>query len=187
MKYRMICIAAACVLAGLPAGCSTYRSITGFMSSNKPDQCPDAMILANTSSLPAFDPTGVSDPSSVIYRIAMTNVTTKCDYEKSEKTADAELKFFFQAQRPPGGSEVSYRVPYYVAVTSAGVILKKQIYWLEFTFPAGAASSAAKAEIDSTIVKYAQDKTGYDYHFVVGFQLTKAQLDYNKKIGPYEP
>jgi hypothetical protein len=175
------------VLALLLAGCSTYRSITGFMSSDKPDQCPDAVILANTSSLPAFDPNEVSDPSGVIYSIAMTNVTTKCDYDKSEKTADAQLKIFFQAQRPPGGSELSYRVPYYVAVTSGGVILSKQIHWLEFTFPASAVSSVPQAEIDSTIVKYAQDKTGYDYHFVVGFQLTKAQLDYNEKIGPYEP
>jgi hypothetical protein len=36
-------------------------------------------------------------------------------------------------------------------------------------------------------VKFERDKAGYDYHYIVGFQLTKTQLDYNAKIGPYEP
>jgi hypothetical protein len=187
MKYRIISIATGSVLAGLLVGCSTYHSITDYVGGDKPDSCPDAVILANTSSLPAFNPNEAGDPSGVIYSIAMTNVTTRCDYDKSERTADAQLNIFFQARRPPGGSEVSYRVPYYVAVTSGGVIFAKQLHWLEFTFPAGAVSSAPEEEIDSTVIKYAQDKTGYDYHFVVGFQLTKAQLDYNNKIGPYEP
>jgi hypothetical protein len=36
-------------------------------------------------------------------------------------------------------------------------------------------------------MKYATDKTAYDYHLLVGFQLTKAQLDYIAKMGRYEP
>ena len=48
-------------------------------------------------------------------------------------------------------------------------------------------SNDSEVIVDSTIVKYANDKTAYDYHLLVGFQLTKAQLDYNNKIGPYEP
>lgn len=187
MKYRTICIATASVLASLLAGCSTYETISAHFRSDKPNECPDAAILANTASLPAFSPSAEGDPSGVVYRIAMTAVSTRCSYSKSEKAADARVKILFKAQRPPGGREVSYRVPYYVAVTSGGEILDKQTYWLEFAFPEGAVSSEPDAVIDSTIVKYAQDKTGYDYHFVVGFQLTKAQLDYNNKIGPYEP
>ncbi|MGC9953441.1 MAG: hypothetical protein ABSD21_04080 [Rhizomicrobium sp.] len=187
MKYRIICIATASALASLLAGCSTYHSALSYIHSDKASDCPDAAILANTSSLPAFNPATEGDPSGVIYSIAMTNVKTRCDYDKSEKTADARLNVYFQAKRPPGGREVSYRVPYYVAVTSGGEIIDKKIYWLEFAFPASAVSSESEAAVDSTIVKYAKDKTGYDYHFVVGFQLTKAQLDYNNKIGPYEP
>jgi hypothetical protein len=187
MTYRLIRIATALVATGLLAGCSIYHSITGYMSSDKAALCPDAVILANTASLPAFNPAAAGDPSDVVYRVAMTNVTTRCEYDKSEKTADASLKIFLHAERPPGGGETSYRVPYYVAVTSGGDILEKKIYWLKLAFDAHAVSSDADIVVDSMIVKYATDKTAYDYHLLVGFQLTKAQLDYNNKIGPYEP
>ena len=175
------------MLTILLAGCSTWRSITGSMSADKPELCPDAMILAGTSSLPAFDPKQGGDPSGVIYSMAMTNVTTLCDINKSEKTADSSLKIFFHAQRPPGGGEVNYRVPYYVALTSNGVIFNKQILWLEFTFAQGAVAKDVTAEVDSVAVKFEKGKTAYDYHYIVGFQLTKTQVDYNAKIGPYEP
>ena len=175
------------VLAGLLAGCSTYHSVTSYLFSDKAILCPDAVILANTAGLPAFNPAAEGDPSGVIYSIAMTNVTTRCDYNKSEKTADAWVKIYLHAQRPPGGGEASYRVPYYVAVTSGGEIIDKKIYWLEFRFPAHDVSADAQAVVESMIVKYAKDKTAYDYHLLVGFQLTKAQLDYIAKMGRYEP
>jgi len=187
MTYRVIRIAAALALAGLLAGCAAYDSLFTYMRSDKSILCPDAAVLANTASLPAFSPGAESDPSGVIYKIAMTNVTTRCSYSKSEKTADARLRVFFHAQRPPGGGESSYRVPYYVALTSGGEILEKKIYWLEFAFSAGTVSQDSEVIVDSTLVKYAKEKTAYDYHLLVGFQLTKAQLDYNNKIGPYEP
>jgi hypothetical protein len=177
----------ASVLVGLLAGCSTYRSITSYIGSDKAIYCPDAAILANTASLPAFNPAAEGDPSGVIYMIAMTNVTTRCDYDKSEKTADARLKISFRAQRPPGGGETSYRVPYYVAVTSGGEIIDKKVYWLEFGFPAHDVSADAEAVVDSTVVKFGKEKTAYDYHLLVGFQLTKAQLEYIAKMGRYEP
>ena len=187
MKYRLIRIAAATALTSLLAGCSTYDSISAYIRSDKSATCPDAAILANTASLPALNPAAQGDPSGVIYSIAMTDVTTRCAYDKSEKTADASLKIFLHAERPPGGGETSYRVPYYVAVTSGGDILEKKIYWLKLAFDAHAVSRDADIVVDSVIVKYATDKTAYDYHLLVGFQLTKAQLDYNAKIGPYEP
>lgn len=187
MKYQLIRIVTACALTGLLAGCTVYDSITSYMSSDKVSVCPDAAILANTSSLPAFSPKAESDPSGVIYKIAMTYLTTRCEYDKTEKSADARVKIFFHAERPPGGGETSYRVPYYIAVTSGGEILDKKIYWLEFEFPAGAVSSDPQAVVDSTVVQYAKDKNAYDYHLLAGFQLTKAQLEYNSKMGRYEP
>jgi hypothetical protein len=123
----------------------------------------------------------------VIYKIAMTNVTTRCEYDKDERSADARVQIFFHAERPPGGGEASYRVPYYVAVTSGGEILDKKIYWFEFEFSAGEVTSEPQTVVDSTVVQYANDKHPYDYHLLVGFQLTKAQLEYNNKMGHYEP
>jgi hypothetical protein len=187
MKYRLIRVATVLAFAGLLAGCSMYDSAISYIHSDKAILCPDVAILANTASLPAFNPSADGDPSGLIYNIAMTNLSSRCHYDKSEKTADTRLKIFVHAQRPPGGGEASYRVPYYVAVTSDGVILDKKLYWLEFTFPEHAATSDTEAVVDSTVVQIGKGKTVYDYHLLVGFQLTKAQLDYIAKMGRYEP
>ena len=187
MKYLFARFAAGMALVALLAGCSTVQSMSSYVGSDKADLCPDAGILATTSSLPAFAPKNGGDPSGVIYTIAMTNVTTRCSYDKEEKTADASVHIAFHAKRAPGGNETTYRVPYFVAVSEGGVIVAKKIYWADFDFAAGATAADGEASVDSTTVAVAKDKHIYDYHLLAGFQLTQAQLDYNNKMGRYEP
>ncbi|MBU6299242.1 MAG: hypothetical protein KJS68_13470, partial [Alphaproteobacteria bacterium] len=114
-------------------------------------------------------------------------VTTRCDFAKRDKTVDARLRLYFHAVRPPGGAEMTYRVPYYVAVTTGSDIPAKKIYWLMLQFGAGDAVVDANTTVDSTEFQVDRTKQPYDYHLLVGFQLTKAQVEYNKKMGHYEP
>jgi hypothetical protein len=183
MKYQLVsALSLSTVALGLLGACSVYDSITSYMRSDKASTCPDAAILTGTSILSAFNPAAEGDPSGELYTVAMTGVLTRCDYSKSESTADSRVKIFLHATRPPNG-----RVPYYVAVASAGDILDKKIYWMDIKFPAGTAASDFNEVVESTVIKVAKDKKVYDYHLVVGFQLTKAQLDYNNKMGRYTP
>ena len=161
--------------------------MASYIGSDKTSLCPDAAILASTSSLPAFAPKNSGDPSAVSYTVAMTNVVTRCTYDKQEKTADARVRINFHAARPPGGTEARYRVPYFLAVSRGGDIVAKTIYWADVEFAAGATQTDGEEVIDSTTVTVAKDNHIYDYHLLTGFQLTQAQLDYNSKIGRYEP
>jgi hypothetical protein len=185
-ELARIAIASAFAIGSL-SGCSIYRSAVNYIAADNPLLCPDAAILAGTASLPAFDPAKGADPSNILYNIAMTNVTTRCDYSKREFTADANLKISFRANRPPGGETARYRVPYYVALTSNGEIQDKQIHWLEFDFSKGVSGVTGEAAVDSVVVKVGKTKKPYEFHLIVGFQLTKAQVDYNKTMGRYEP
>lgn len=169
------------------SGCSTWRGIEAYVSSDNAAVCPDAAILANTASLPAFDPAKGTDPSSVVYTIAMTDVKTRCGYSKRANTIDGDVHIFFTAKRPPGGEEAHYRVPYFVAVTTGGEIVDKQMHWLEFDFPTAVAQLTTDAWVDGIHTDVAKQKRSFEYHYLVGFQLTKAQLEYNAKIGPYTP
>jgi hypothetical protein len=172
---------------GALSGCQTWHSVTSYVSSDNATTCPDAAILASTSALPAFDPAAGPDPSSLIYTVAMTGVKTRCDYSKRDFIADTNVTVYFHASRPPGGEQVSYRVPYYVAITNNGEIKDKQVHWLSFEFPKGAPSAVAQDFVNSVEVQVDKTKKPYEYHLIVGFQLTKAQLEYNKKMGQYEP
>lgn len=188
MKSRLIHIATTSALAlVLLSGCETYNSIASYIGSSSAAMCPDAAILAGTSILPALNPGAGDDPSGLVYTATMTNVTTRCDFDKREKSVDARLRIFVRATRPPGGTEVDYRVPYFVAVTTGGDIVDKKIYWLTFRFPESATARDVDVTVNSTEFPLGKAKQPYDYHLLVGFQLTKAQLDYNKKMGRYEP
>jgi len=114
-------------------------------------------------------------------------VTARCSYNKYENTADSRVKITVHAERPSGGHEATYRVPYFAAVTTGGEIVDKKIYWMEFTFPSDAVVADMNEVVDSTMVSIAKGKKSYDYHLIVGFQLTKEQLDFNTKMGRYAP
>ncbi|HUO99456.1 MAG TPA: hypothetical protein VMU01_12365 [Rhizomicrobium sp.] len=169
------------------SGCSMYQSAVNYIRSDSAATCPDAAILASTATLPAFDPAKGDDPSNVLYTISFNNVTTRCDYSKRDFTADTSLKLFFKATRPPGGEDAQYKVPYYVAVTNNGAIQDKQVHWLAFSFSKGDSVVSGEDDVDSTVVRVDRAKKPYEYHVIVGFQLTKAQLEYNKKMGQFEP
>lgn len=186
--HHLARIATASALAlTLLSGCSTWHSVSSYIRSDKAAKCPDVVILANTSVLPAFDPADGDDPTALIYRVRMTDVSTRCVYSKRRHTADTRVVVSYEATRAPGGAAVKYRVPYFVAVTNEGNIQQKQIHWIDLEFDQGATSTSGSVAVDSMTIKVAKNKKAYEYHLIAGFQLTRAQMAYNKKMGQYAP
>lgn len=169
------------------AGCDTWSRAINYVRADNDSVCPDANILVNTSVIPVFDPEQGADPANVVYTVRMTALRSRCDYNKRNNDIDASMTITFKGTRQPGGEEARYRVPYYVAVTSGGEIVDKQIHWLELEFSKGVSSFETEELVDSIAVKVARDKKPFEYHLLTGFQLTKAQIDYNKKMGQYLP
>jgi hypothetical protein len=186
MRYPFLRVAAAALFLPL-AGCSTWDDWMSYIGSDSASKCPDAAILAAVSSLPAFDPSKGFDPSNIQYDVALTDITMRCSYSKADHTADSQLHLYYRATRPPGGREARYHVPYFVAVASGGDILQKKIYWVDIAFDDGATSTLGDIQLDYPTIVIARNKQAYDYHLVAGFQLTKDQLQYLAKIGPYVP
>jgi hypothetical protein len=180
-------LAATLLAAVLLSGCDTWRSAVNYIRSDNANICPDANILANTAVIPVFDPRQGADPSNVIYTAQLTGLKSRCDYSKRDNTIDANVRIFAKATRPPGGEAAHYKVPYYVAVTSGGQIVDKQIHWLEFDFPKASADVQIEDLVNGIDISVARDKKSYEYHFLIGFQLTQTQIDYNKKMGQYLP
>ncbi|NIJ47687.1 hypothetical protein [Rhizomicrobium electricum] len=180
-------LAALMVAAISLSGCDTWRSAINYVRSDNANVCPDANILANTSVLPAFDPAQGADPSNVVYTAKFTDLKTRCDYSKRINAIDANVTMTIKATRAPGGEAAHYKLPYYVAVTAGGQIVDKQTRWLEFDFPKASAEVQKEELVDGIEIAVARDKKSYEYHLLVGFQLTQAQIDYNKKMGQYLP
>lgn len=147
--------------------------------------CPGAAALVETSVLTAFPDGAQPDPSHPLYRLAISSVSTDCSVDARARQADSSVEIHFVATRAQAGEAAQYRVPYYVAVRTGPEIVAKKVFWAMVKFDAGETSTNFDESIDSTTIKIANDKQPYEYQILVGLQLTKEQLEYNRKSGHY--
>ena len=160
-------VAAACLVL---AACST----------KKLEQCPAASALVDT----ATDPVWQGNPASYLYFVQIVNTKRDCDIEKYSKNVTSSLDISFRAWRRPGPA-ATYTVPIYVAITTEGRVLNKRTYSVQFSFTPNQTLTEFSQSIDSIPLTVEQDKRAADYGILVGFQLTRAQLDYNRRAGRY--
>src|ERR1700761_8552996 len=152
------------------AGCSSSRNKT----------CPAAVIVSDASAMAMF-PEGIApDPSHMLYTAHVDDVRTDCDFDKDTRTEDSSLKISFSAERTPNGASLHGKVPYFVAVISNGVILTKHTYLAEFDFNPGASKTNFGDDVASVTIEFGKEKQPWDYQLMVGLQLSKAQLEYNR-------
>lgn len=154
-------------------------------SSDKGD-CPTMSGITDASIATVFRPGTTPDPANVLYTVEITSVTGDCDLDKKAHTADASLNVGFRATRAPSGAEAHYSVPYFVAVTEGSErILTRHVYSVNIAFEPGATTAIVTDTIGSTHLHTTKDRQPYDYQVLVGLQLSKEQLDYNRQSGHY--
>jgi hypothetical protein len=189
MKHKTFGKVAVCVAAlTFLGGCSLYQSAVDYFRADSEGKCPDLMILAEGATLPAFDPAKADgDPSGLVYTVTMTDVTSSCSYRKKKNKTSSDFVVTFKASRAGGGDAAVYKVPYFLAVTINGKVVKKTMYSQEIAFEAGASHAEEEVDLDDIETWAAMTRQPADYHYVVGFQLTRAQLDYVKKMGRFGP
>jgi hypothetical protein len=97
----------------------------------------------------------------------------------------ASLELTFRATRSPTNEAATYSVPYFVAVNEGAKIYSKRLYNLKFTFAPGAAVATITQAPDDVQIKVANGKLPWNYQQLAGFQMTAAQIDYNKSRSRY--
>ncbi len=149
--------------------------------------CPGAAALADAASLTAFPDGAAPDPSHALYTAQITDVTTDCDLDKKFRSADSSLAITFRVSLAPTGVPLHGTIPYFVLVNGDGGILTRRNFKIEFQLDPGQATTTFKDNVASIVIDNGKDKQPWDYQLLVGLQLTKAQLDYNRTVGPYTP
>ncbi len=161
----------------LIAGCAT----------EKEKNCPAASVIVDTSIATIFKTTAVPDPSNILYTVEVTDVQSSCDVDKLANTSSSSIDIKFRATRAPNGGAVEYKVPYFVAISQADRLLAKKLYMTQFSFAPGETSATFSESVNSVDVSAGKDKKTFDYVILVGLQLTKEQLDYNRASGRLDP
>ena len=163
--------------AVLVAGCGQKRIVL----------CPGAAILADTANETIFRPGAPEDLSGVAYTASVSGVRSDCSFDQREGQSFSSIDLDFRAVRAPSPDGARYNLPYFVTLNSAGRVLSKKMYNVSFDFAPGAAVATTDISLDRTAVSLERGLLPTDYQFLVGFQLTQAQLAYNRTMGRYIP
>lgn len=147
--------------------------------------CPQIEVVGELSMLYEFETPNTTAQDSLISASRIADAQSTCKYGERSVTVDLRLAFD-NALGPKGRIASSdkpfFSQPYFVAVTSgAGKILAKEIFAASFSYD-GTQSARTYQETLRQIIPADSRAEGGRYKVMVGFQLTKDQLEYNRQV-----
>jgi hypothetical protein len=149
--------------------------------------CPVPAILADTQSVTIFRPGTAPDLANELFTVSLINATGDCTYNTRSNLVHATLDLTFRATRAPTSEAATYTVPYFVVVHENAKIFAKHLYTLKLTFAPGAAVTTITQSPDELELNISNGKLPWNYQEMTGFQMTAAQIEYNKTRGRYVP
>lgn len=156
-------------------------------ASDKANNCPGVSSIVETSIGTIFKPNAPMDPANMLFTIEITEVHGSCSVDKTAVNSSTDVSVSFRATRAPNGAAASYKFPYFVSVSQSDRILAKKVYTAEFQFEPGQTTTTFSDTVQSADVTAGKEKKTFDYLILVGLQLTKEQLDYNRASGRLTP
>jgi len=137
--------------------------------------CPSATTVPDLQTLARLTPGGGADDVQSAGRIAAVNAT--CDKEKAGVASYLSIDFAFLRTGP---TVKHIDLPYFVAIAdSAGNILGKQQFTVAADFPGEAATMRTTEKVTAHL-PLTNPQLGNVYTIVVGFQLSKNEIDFNR-------
>lgn len=141
--------------------------------------CPRAFALYDAGRIVEFRGEGERF-ANVGFTGEITNVRSLCRYYDLEPIT-GDLEITFDLGRGPAATQSTATYEYFVAVTRRNIdVINKKTFPLQVTFPAGQDRMRVTETIDSIVIPRATETTsGLNFEIIVGFELTKAQRDFN--------
>lgn len=163
-------------LALLLAGCDSKITV-----------CPVPAILADTSTITVMRPGTQPDLANELYTVKLIDAQTDCVLNQKTAVVKSSLDLTFRATRAPTREAAHYTVPYFLAITENNKIYAKRLYTLVVDFAPGAATATIQQSPEDVSVQIANGKLPWNYQLMAGFQMTDAQIQYNKTKARYLP
>ena len=170
MIKRAVCVWPL-LLVALVAGCSMF-------SKPDPRPCPRVSVLNEAQQVTQYRPGPGRDLTDVAYVGEIGRLKSQCHYEDNQLTVGTEVTVL--AERGPAADDPTVSLPVFIAVTGAGQdILAKEVFDTTVEFPSGLRQGQAVGEYEQSL-HLKDGETGANYEIIVGFQLTKEQLEMNR-------
>lgn len=174
---RFLAMAATVLMAATLSACSSKNS-------GPPLPCPAVIVEPDLAYKTEFAGSG-RDLSDIAYEAKVEMpLGPLCWYSRDQdkKYIRTAMKVQFDVARGPkfAGGKASFK--YFVAVTGpGGTPLSKQLFDVDVDFSKGQVRNFTVDEIDPIKIFPKPNENGDYYRIYVGLDLTKDQLDYNKR------
>lgn len=156
-------------------GASLVVAGCGYFSSEPPRPCPSVTVLKDAAELVRYRPGPGRDLIDVVDQAKVAGVQHKCDYDGNR--LEVELKLDLAVERGPAAEAAIVELPYFIAVIDARQrILAKEVFVSRIEFPADRRRLAVREETEQ-IIPLDDFQSGANFEILVGFQLTKQQLE----------
>ena len=175
--------ALALMLAAVLGGCGFYDA---FFGEDAPPPCPDVSVLADAASLTRFKEGPGRDLIDVLFGVEIADIQRACEYDIDDDTGEGplttEITVFFRAERGPADRQREGRFKYFVTITDAGRnVLNKGSFGLLVEFPDNLTRTNVADEPVTMVIPLKANQSADDFRIIVGFELTREELELNRR------
>ncbi len=167
-------LAQALALAPL-AGCGEDLDADSFAPA-----CAPVGLLAEAADYSDYGPGPVQDLSRLVAQGSIRGVTGHCSSAAHGTQLHTVVRVQLAINRGPVAPGSSLAVPYFIAVLRDGAVLSKQSLVAIAEFPDNGDRVALQTDPVAFDLPVSRTHPGTSYRIEVGFQLTPAQLAYNR-------
>jgi hypothetical protein len=146
--------------------------------------CPHIKLVDELGEFYDFSDFRSPTEQNLVTRVKVGKVASHCEY--TDKSVTVDLSLIFEGQLGPAaqrsGNETFFSYPYFIAITSPNkVIMAREIFAVPMTYGPGQATQLHHENLRQ-IIPISKPEHGPTYTILVGFQLNKKQLAYNRVI-----
>lgn len=151
-------------------------------SETPPARCPEVAVLQEAGRLVQFDGAG-RDLTDVDFEARIVDVALGCelDVDDGRRTVEAELQVLFEAEKGPANDTGQAGFTYFVGVADQNDnVLRRETFELTMALP-GNQTRGQAVDVLAPRIALPEGETGQSYVLYIGFDLTRDQLEYNRR------
>ncbi len=163
------------------AGALSLFAVAGCASDEPLPQrsCPRPVVVEDAANVTRFDGDG-RDLTDVQFEASIEEIGLSCSIDDEENVILAELVLVVVAAQGPANADDRADLSYFVAVATRDQrILSRDAFDLSIPFAGNRTRVGAREELAPRI-PIAPGQDGSDFRIYVGFELSPAELEYNR-------
>lgn len=143
------------------------------------EPCPLSAVLSETSKMVVLRGSGQA-ATDVALTAEISPPRLECDYDPSTRVDNIDMNFPLILTKGPAANGDQTQITYFIAlVNMAGEVIAKRAYQRQVNFE-GKQSFIATESVQNLVLTLGPGTVPTDHRILIGFQLTPAQLAYNR-------